>query len=119
MAGYRAIHVRAGEPYAHVVTFVDDLTGNPLNTSGWTVTAQIREHAHPDAPLVASFAVDASILLSASTVTLSLDTAESDDVARRFDREHPGAWDVQVTVAGVPQTYLAGPVTAEGDTTRP
>lgn len=114
MAARGTAHVKAGEAHVIVVEFLRN--GVPMDTTGVTVEADIKEFPQSDTVL-ASYVPDYSLWASDSIVALSIPAGTATEMARRFDPDHPGSCDIQVVSAGEPYTYLTLAVTAEADST--
>lgn len=90
--------------------FVIETDGTPVDMTGWEWAAQIRDGYYPDGELVATAAV--SVDLGTSTVTLSLTPAQT-----QIPPFRSLVWDMQATVGGDVQTWLAGRVNVKQEVT--
>lgn len=111
----RDIHPKGGEAYAHPITFVDKATGLPMDVTTWTFRAQVKDA--PEGPVIQAADFDVSSAAS-GVILLKFTKAQADDLAARYDENRPGVYDLEVTRAGNPWTYMAGLVIPEADVTR-
>jgi hypothetical protein len=93
------IGLTAGDDFQVTVRLLDD--GDPINTSGYTFTAQVRAGYFPDAPLLADFAV-APITGGA---ILSLTSGQT----RQLGQSPRLVWDLQSASPEI-RTWLSGRV---------
>lgn len=100
------IEVVAGDDYQITVKLLED--GDPINTSGYTFTAQVRDNYLPDGNLIASFAVTAVT----GGATLSLTPAQTETFVN-YNRLY---WDVQSASPKI-RTWLSGKVNVTAEVT--
>lgn len=106
----RDLEIYRGDDYAHKITFVDNSDPpEPLNLSGYTFKAQIRDRPENGISVLSSFTIDTSDAAS-GIITLHLNAAETEIPS--------GYWDLEVNDGSVTQTWLRGKVTMSGDVTR-
>ena len=100
------IEVVAGDDYQITVKLLED--GDPIDTSGYTFTAQVRDNYLPDGNLVASFGVSAVT----GGATLSLTSAQTE----AFVNYNKLYWDVQSASPKI-RTWLSGKVNVTAEVT--
>lgn len=100
------IEVVAGDDYQITVKLLED--GDPVDTSGYTFTAQVRDNYLPDGNLVASFAITPVT----GGATLSLTSAQTETFVN-YSRLY---WDVQSASPKI-RTWLSGKVNVTAEVT--
>lgn len=93
------IRLVAGDDYQITVRLLDD--GDPIDTSGYTFKAQIRNGYLPNADLVAEFAVN--------PITGGAELTLTDEQTKGFKPTVPLYYDVQSTSPDI-RTWLTGKV---------
>lgn len=103
------LEIYRGDDYVHVLTFVDDsIPPEPLDISGYTFIAQIRDRSEGGI-LYADFDVDDSDA-NVGVLVLSLTSDTS--------RVPTGYWDLEANDGSSITTWLRGSVKVAGDITR-
>jgi len=93
------IKLTAGDDFQITVRLLDD--GDPINTSGYTFTAQVRAGYLPEAPLLVDFAVTPV----AGGAVLSLTSSQT----RQLGQASRLFWDLQ-SASPIVRTWLTGRV---------
>lgn len=109
MASKGDLLIYQGDDYLATVT-VANQDGSPVDLTGFTAQAQIREDVADNAPEVV---VEIAATVGTSTVELSIPNAETKLLNGAY------RWDLQLTSAdGFITTVLAGKVTVTAEVTR-
>lgn len=106
----RDLELYRGDDYTHEILFVKDSdTLTPMNLSGYTFRAQVRDRPEGSTAVRATFDIDVS-RAGEGIIVLSLPPSAT--------RIKSGYWDLEVNTGSGIRTWLKGMVTLFGDVTQ-